>query len=66
MQVQGFRVVLGVQSVVFTRSKVLRGVIAVGHDSVSYIVSILDKLSPGVYCIVCRNELGRGYLHDAL
>jgi len=66
MQVPGFRVASGVQSVVFARSKCLPGVFAGGQGLGGYIVSILDKLSPGVYRILCRNQLRRGYLHDTL
>jgi len=42
------------------------GVLAGGEGSVAYIVSILNKLSPGVYRLLCRNQLHRGYLHQAL
>ena len=33
-------------------------------SSVGYIVSIPDKSSPGIYCMLCQNQQHCGYYHD--
>jgi len=58
--------VSGVQLVVFSRSEDLLRVFARRQGSVGYVVSNLDKLSPGVYRILCGNQLRHGYLDHAV